>query len=138
MWTSPVTLGLRCTWTAPVLVLLDASSEPATVNATKPAMRSCSNLGRITDGTAARASFFSARVEYAFALVSAPRSSGGRERDGQQRERQEYRGGDQQDDERHDEHSARVVEPAMEGQSFASCVRVAEHGHFDFGGARVP
>jgi len=85
-----------------------------------------------------RERFFSARVERAFALVSAPCSSGGREREGEQREWQEDRGGDQQDDERHDEHSARVVEPAMEGQPFAACVRVAEHAHFDFGGARVP
>lgn len=51
------------------------------------------------------------RVEHALASVSAEGASGDGERDDQQRQRHKYRGGDQQDDERHDEHSDRVVNP---------------------------
>ncbi len=77
------------------------------------------------------------RVEHALAPVPEPHASRGEQSEEQQRQRHEDRGGDQQDNERHNEHPPSVVESPVECQPFASGVRITEHSDFHFGGARL-
>ena len=77
----------------------------------------------------------STRVECALALVSTPGVSAGGEHAEQQRQRQKYRGCDEQNGERGDEHSASVVKPSVKREPFARGTCNPDDGHFHFGGA---
>ena len=76
------------------------------------------------------------RLQRALALVSTPRAPRAGERSHEQRHRDEYRGGQEQDDERDEQYPAGIVKAALQREPFACVVRIADDRHFHFGRAR--
>jgi hypothetical protein len=75
------------------------------------------------------------RVERALALVPIPGAPASDEHGEQKRQRHDYRGRDEQNDKRDDEHSGSVVKPPVKREPFAPGPGIPDDRHFHFGRA---